>query len=170
MIFLNRLPDFPDDDWIIIDTNILLYWAFKHPLYYSACEELLHRSINQKMHLCLPPMVRHEFLHRLMIAEVIEDGNANSHQQALNLIKRDPSIIQKLTRTFEIYDAILSCEMIMLEDNADVFSLQMDNIKKYGLMAADAAIVASASYNQIFHIATNDSDYERISWLTVWKP
>ena len=31
-----------------------------------------------------------------MIAEVIEDGNANSHQQALNLIKRDPSIIQKL--------------------------------------------------------------------------
>ncbi|MGV8108923.1 hypothetical protein [Methanospirillum sp.] len=46
----------------------------------------------------------------------------------------------------------------------------MENIKKYGLMAADAAIVASASYNQIFHIATNDSDYERISWLTVWKP
>ena len=42
--------------------------------------------------------------------------------------------------------------------------------KKYTLMATDAVHVAIMRRHGLTNIATNDPDFERVGWLTVWKP
>jgi len=34
----------------------------------------------------------------------------------------------------------------------------------------DAFHVATMKQRELKHIATNDPDFERVAWLTVWKP
>lgn len=42
--------------------------------------------------------------------------------------------------------------------------------RKYGLLISDAVHAAIMKINTIDNIATNDSDFERIDAITVWKP
>lgn len=37
-------------------------------------------------------------------------------------------------------------------------------------MATDAMIVEIMKRNNLKDIATNDSDFERVDWIKVWKP
>ncbi|ODS37989.1 MAG: hypothetical protein A7316_01110 [Candidatus Altiarchaeales archaeon WOR_SM1_86-2] len=41
---------------------------------------------------------------------------------------------------------------------------------QYQLLPRDAIIVSLMKHHNIKHIATNDSDFERVDFLTVWKP
>ena len=40
----------------------------------------------------------------------------------------------------------------------------------YSLLSSDAYIASFAKRYGITNIATNDSDFERVEWLKVWKP
>jgi predicted nucleic acid-binding protein len=42
--------------------------------------------------------------------------------------------------------------------------------KGLNLMAKDAAITAFAHSHNIEHIISNDRDFERIPWMTCWRP
>jgi predicted nucleic acid-binding protein len=42
--------------------------------------------------------------------------------------------------------------------------------QKYRLLTNDAHIAASAQSNALVNIASNDKDFLRIPWLSVWKP
>jgi predicted nucleic acid-binding protein len=42
--------------------------------------------------------------------------------------------------------------------------------QRYSLLATDAYIVSFAKSYNISNIMTNDSDFENVEWLKVWKP
>jgi predicted nucleic acid-binding protein len=42
--------------------------------------------------------------------------------------------------------------------------------KDYRLLSSDAFHVAVMKRCGLTNIATNDPDFERVAWLTVWKP
>ncbi len=42
--------------------------------------------------------------------------------------------------------------------------------EKYGLLTSDAFHIATMKQNGIRHIATNDSDFDSVEFLTIWKP
>lgn len=46
----------------------------------------------------------------------------------------------------------------------------IETSKKFNLLATDAMIVEIMKRNGIPNIATNDSDFERVNFLKVWKP
>ncbi|MBU4140028.1 MAG: PIN domain-containing protein, partial [Euryarchaeota archaeon] len=42
--------------------------------------------------------------------------------------------------------------------------------KEYSLMTNDSLNLQVMKSNGLTNIATNDSDFERVDWLKVWKP
>ena len=52
----------------------------------------------------------------------------------------------------------------------DITEDSVDLGEEYGLLTSDAFHVAAIKRNGIFHVATNDSDFDNIDFITVWKP
>jgi len=42
--------------------------------------------------------------------------------------------------------------------------------REYSLLSSDAYIASFAKRYGMTNIATNDSDFERVEWIKVWKP
>jgi len=84
---LNNLKDIPSETWCLVDTNILIYWALDHQEYGEDCTKFIKRGLSQEISLFIPAIVLHEFIHRLMIAEIMEHNNGISRTKALNILK-----------------------------------------------------------------------------------
>jgi predicted nucleic acid-binding protein len=54
--------------------------------------------------------------------------------------------------------------------DGSVFPNFIEISKKYWLLATDAFHVATMKRYEITNIATNDPDFERVEWITVFKP
>jgi len=57
----------------------------------------------------------------------------------------------------------------ILQLGEEISKLSFDLSKEYGLLPKDAIHTASCKYYDIKNIATNDSDFERVDFLKVWK-
>lgn len=42
--------------------------------------------------------------------------------------------------------------------------------KKHSLLTNDSLNLYAMKANKLRYIATNDSDFDRVEWITVWKP
>jgi predicted nucleic acid-binding protein len=58
----------------------------------------------------------------------------------------------------------------VLEDRSGIFKDILSVSRRYSLLSNDACIASFARTYGIPNIATNDPDFERVDWLTVWKP
>ena len=54
--------------------------------------------------------------------------------------------------------------------NSSLFPNFAEISKKYWLMATDAFHVATMKRYGITNIVTNDPDFERVEWISTWKP
>lgn len=167
---LNNLNDIPSDTWCLVDTNILVYWALDHQEYGEECTKFIKRGLKQEISLFIPAIVLNEFIHRLMIAEIIGHNDGISRSKALNILKHQKLEENFFSQTWELVDAILSVPLHILDYSEDIIKKQLHILQKYPLMAADASVVATRIENDIHHIATRDADFSIIPWFTVWRP
>ena len=70
--------------------------------------------------------------------------------------------------------ALPSSEKVFVDSNILTSELEVEEcykaIKDYALLTNDAFHVATMKGHGITNIATNDSDFERVEWIKVWKP
>ncbi|WP_181391501.1 type II toxin-antitoxin system VapC family toxin [Methanospirillum stamsii] len=128
------------------------------------------KGIKQEITLFIPAIVLNEFIHRLMIAEIMEHDNSISRIKALNVLKHQKIEEKFFSRTWELVDTLLSVHIQLLDYSENVIKKQVQILRKFPLMAADASVVASGIENDIHHIATRDSDFSRIPGFTIWSP
>ncbi|HII94466.1 MAG TPA: PIN domain-containing protein [Candidatus Methanofastidiosum sp.] len=58
----------------------------------------------------------------------------------------------------------------ILQVGEDISKLSLVLSKEYGLLPNDAIHAATCKSYGIDNIATNDSDFDRVDFLKVWKP
>jgi predicted nucleic acid-binding protein len=120
--------------------------------------------------ICIPTVVLNEFFHKLMVAELMENDSSMTRQKALHLLKHNSSVHEQLKNTFKIFNFIMQAHFLILDYTEAVLKSQSQMSLDYKLMATDAAIVAIGIENDIFHLATNDSDFDQVPCLKIWKP
>jgi predicted nucleic acid-binding protein len=118
----------------------------------------------------IPAVVLNELLHRLMLAEVVEKGLASSPQGAVTQLKSNPDIVSQLSVVWEVYQNLTKMPFELVDNAKGLTDLTYYFSKELKLMAKDAAIAAFAHSHHIENIITNDRDFERVPWLTRWKP
>ncbi|MDD3136378.1 MAG: PIN domain-containing protein [Methanoregula sp.] len=170
MICLDKFSALPAGTSLLFDTNIFVYWALDHPRFGEACEKLVERVNDQDIEGSIPSVVLNEMLHRLMIAEVIGNHWVAQPLLAVRLLKNDPAIIPQLKIPWKVFRTLMSMNFKVLEEFPGITQSTFALSKTYSLLAKDAAILAYAKKFKISSIATNDSDFARVPWLTCWKP
>jgi predicted nucleic acid-binding protein len=90
-------------------------------------------------------------------------------REVIEFIKKDPDSIKKID--LEPVDMVFKIPNIYLmnvqQKALDSFG---DSILTYGLLPNDTLHILTCYIYGIENIATNDSDFERVDFLKMWKP
>ncbi|MCD6092836.1 MAG: PIN domain-containing protein [Candidatus Aenigmarchaeota archaeon] len=115
-------------------------------------------------------IVLSEILHKLMISEIVKKYNVG-YLEALNYFKNKPNIFLKLEKCWEDIKEIKSINNLVILDVTDkAFDIGIKYSKEFKLLISDALHLAVMKEYNITNLASNDSDFERVGWINLFKP
>lgn len=156
----------PSNSSIFIDSNIFIY----HFLGISEhCTNFLEKIEFGDSNGYTSTVVLAEGLHRLMIAEAVEIYGIEP-KKAVKYLKKKPELIPKLEKCETAINDITEFEVKILTVTVESIFQSRSLRKEYSLMTNDSLNLQVMKINGLTNIATNDSDFDRVDWLKVWKP
>ncbi|MEI6842617.1 MAG: PIN domain-containing protein [Methanomicrobiales archaeon] len=167
---LNDINNVPKEAQILIDTNIIIYAALAHDVFGDPSRRLLKRIEMGEIYGFIPTIVVNEVLHRFMIAELIENGSGKNPRDVINKVKVEPGILHTLSKTWTDIAYLYQINCSIVSEKEQTFTRSLSIGKEYNLLAKDAYIAAFAYTYNLSHIASNDADFMRVPWLTLWRP
>lgn len=154
---------------VFLDTNILLYAVTDHPRFGQWCNTLLDRIHRGDVAGYVSAVVLNEFIHKLIIGEVAQKTGLKPGQ-VIQYLKRKPEALEELA-TYAIVDEVdTRYDLIILEVTADIFRIARRLMQAYRLMSNDALHLAVMQKSNLQNLVTNDSDFDGIEGVHVWKP
>ena len=155
---------------VFIDANIFLYEIFDHWKYNSSCRKFLDCVNSGEYSGVISVLICNEVFHRVMIAEVVEQYNIEP-KYAVKHLKKNWEIMKRLNKAWDVIVNIRQIKNLkIVEIDIEVLEFALGYSKKYGLLSNDAIHLATMEKYGLTNIATNDSDFERVDWIKVWKP
>jgi predicted nucleic acid-binding protein len=163
------LDDILSGTAIFLDANCLVYAIAADPLYGPACKRLLERIDNQDIQGFTSAHVLSEMAHRVMTLEAASRFNRPLTGMA-NWLRRHPTEVQQLTRHRQAIDDVQAAKVNALPIEGVDVSRAADLSAPFGLLSSDALIVTVMQRNGLFHLASNDADFDRVPGLTRYAP
>ena len=159
----------PAEISIFIDANIFIYhFIYKTPES-QWCTSLLKKIEDEEIKGYTSTVVLAEISHRLMVFEAIEKYKLNS-KNAVRFLKEHPGKVKTLHKHFKAVDEIKEMGIhIITVRPEDIFASQVLP-KKYGFLTNDSINLHLMLRDSIFNLASNDLDFERVDFLTIYKP
>ncbi len=160
-----RFADLPANSRVLIDANIFIYAASGRS---QECDALLERCSRQEVQGITTFEVLAESCHRLMIDETAT-ARLLTRPSASELRSR-PDVVSRLSDYWTHVSHFLSLNILRLPLDEGRFRDAQPLRQAHGLLTNDSLLLAAAIRYAISHLATNDADFERVPWLTVYKP
>lgn len=159
----------PSNSQVFLDTNILLYAVIDHPRFGQWCNTLLDRIHRGDVIGHVSAIVLNEFIHKLIIGEVAQKTGLKPGQ-VIQHLKRKLEALEKLEAYAIVDEVDTGYDLIILEVTADIFRMALQLIQSHRLMSNDALHLAVMQKNNLQNLVTNDSDFDGIEGIHVWKP
>jgi predicted nucleic acid-binding protein len=162
-----NLSQIPAGTKVFIDSNIFLYVFFSHPVLGKSCYYFLKRIESGDISGFVDEFVLNEVYHKLMITGIVNRYHCEPHE-VISLIKRSPSILAELSPVWEASDLLQKLNLTCIPGPffPDAFQIS----REWNLLSTDAVHVAAMRKEQISFIATNDTDFTRVSSFQVYRP
>jgi predicted nucleic acid-binding protein len=154
---------------VFVDGNPLLYYFTAHPRYGAACQKLLDRIDNKDLTGFTSAHVLAEVVHRLMTIEACQRFGWPARGIAGRL-RRHPTEVQQLARARQAVDEITLIGLDVLPVGKPHVSLAPDISRQTGLLCGDALVVAVMRDHGLVHLASNDTEFDRVPGLTRYAP
>lgn len=164
-----NLQEIEDGKTVFLDSNIFIYEFSSHEKYGEACLKFLQRVENTDILGVTSVGVLDEVLYKSMLIELSNIESTDISEASVGL-RDNPQKIQKLERSISNIEKVFEMPVRVLGISEQVFKSGMKNIKKYNLRPHDATILQIMDFYGIENIATNDSDFESVDWLNIFKP
>ena len=166
-----KLDNFNLSDSIFIDANIFIYVSQSEPVYGRACIDFLERVEYMEIKAITTPAVLNEVSYKLLIAKAGKLLDTDRFWKIHEKLKDQKFIRICYGIIEEFRDYIDTLYGLRVEDvQVDDFNRSVDFGSKFGLITTDSYHVAVMERLGIKHIATNDSDFERVDFVEVWHP
>jgi predicted nucleic acid-binding protein len=161
----NPLPALATGTGILIDANIFIYALTGRS---PQCRELLERSQSGDFGAVTTIEVINEICHRLMLLEalerrIIDKISAAALRSKANEIASLTSYWKRIERVFDLNLTILTLDESRVRRAQRLRSA-------HGLLTNDSLIAAAAEERGIRNLASSDKDFERVGWLTLYRP
>ena len=161
--------DIPGGASVFLDTNTLVYHFIAHNTYGPPSSDLLDRIEQQTLTAYVSSHVLGELSHRLMTLEATALFGWPA-QGIAHRLKRHPAEVRQLTRNSLAIDEMQLIGITVLPVAGGQVSLAADLSKQFGLLTNDALIVAVMRDHQLTHLASNDSDFDRVPGIQRYSP
>ncbi len=154
---------------VFLDANTFVYAILGHATYGTSCTTLLDRVEQQDILGFTSSLVLSETVHRLMTLEACNRFGWPA-QGIANRLRRHPSEVQQLLMPRRGVDEIQVAGVSGLPVTAQQVSTAVDISLQFGLLSADALIVAVMRDNGLTQIASLDADFDLVPGLTRFSP
>jgi predicted nucleic acid-binding protein len=154
---------------LFIDANPLIYAVTGDPQQGPACQHLLQRIENKELQGFTSAHVVSEMTHRLMTIEAASLLGRSLTGMA-NWLKRHPQEVMRLTRFRQAIDELALVPVQILPVTGSHVSLAADVSIQHGLLTNDSLCVVVMRDNGLTHLASLDTDFDRVPGLTRYAP
>jgi len=161
--------DIPDGSHVFVDANIFSYHFSGPTEFTNHCTHFLHRIEDAKLSGFTSTLVLAETLYRLMIIEAVSTLKLEP-KTTIRYLKDHPSEAKKLVQHLTVPQTIQDIGIQILPLDVAGIRNSHDIKKEYGFLTNDALNLAVMRHHRLTCIATNDTDFERVIDLLVWKP
>jgi len=154
---------------VFVDANILVYHFQPHPSFGPMCHRLMERIERQDVKGVTSTNLLGEMAHRLMM---IEAGALPGWGggKVLNRVKQQPAVVQQLALFQTAVDAALQSKIRVLTLPPNLVSVAAGLCRQHGLLTNDALILAVMRDHVLTHLASHDTDFDRVPGLTRYGP
>lgn len=154
---------------VFIDSNIFIYHFLSKHILSESCTNILKNIEDGIYHGYTSVVVLKEVLHILMLSDVIElyDLKPNS---AVAYLKKHPEVVRELTKPSDSIEKIEQMNIVVLPlTDIDIIKSRIIR-ENYGLLTNDSVNLFLIQNHNISYIATNDTDFDNIKHIHVFKP
>ncbi len=162
---VDSLPNIPDRSFVFIDANVFIYALTAQS---AECRQLFERCLREEVTGIALFETVNEVTHRFMIAEALSKGliTAGGARALRNKFQQIPTLTDYWLNT----QRMLALNLLFMPVNETIIRNAQTVRQEAGLLTNDSMIVASMREFGLSFLASNDSDFERVRDITVFKP
>ncbi|MCI0361222.1 MAG: type II toxin-antitoxin system VapC family toxin [Planctomycetaceae bacterium] len=154
---------------VFLDANTFVYHFAADSSYGTTCRGLLDRVERQDVRGVTSTHIVTEVAHRLMAIEAITQFGWPLAGIAYRL-RKNASEIQKLALFKTSVETILNSKVNVLTIAAPLNLAAAEVSRRWGLLSSDAMAIAVMQAAGITNLASNDSDFDRVTGIIRYAP
>lgn len=160
----------PAGKMVFVDANIFLYEIFNHPDFGEGSYIILNDIEQGILKGVTSTLVLDEVLYKMILMEASNKFKISLKNTA-SFLKKNPEKIPQMESSWKDIQRIQNLENLIIEGiTPKIFDNSIEIAKKNMLLTHDASHLAVMQSIGVANIATNDTDFERIEGIKVWKP
>lgn len=160
-----NLDSIPAGSVVLLDANILISARRGAS---DQCRRLLARCLTEEIHGCLSAIAVAEFCHRRMMQEAQSVGLVGSNPA--KVLSQNVALLGKLSQYRREVEDLIAGDLPVLSLDAANLSMALQLQRQFLLLTNDSLHLAAALRANIRILATNDSCFDLVPNLTVYKP
>jgi predicted nucleic acid-binding protein len=154
---------------LFVDANTFVYALAPEPMLGPACFQFLERIKRKEIEGFTSAHVLNDVAHRLMSLEACTTF-AWPYTGIANRLKRHPAEVAKLHTFRQALDEIVATGIHILPIAVHITLLAGDLSCQHGLLSGDALLLAIMQSHGLTHLASHDTDFDRITGITRYGP
>jgi predicted nucleic acid-binding protein len=159
------LANLPAGSEVLLDANVLIYGLIGRS---RQCEVLMRRCASGDVSGFTTVDALADVSHRLMLHEAFHKGLIN-RQNAASL-KGKPAIVSQLSDYWALLETVRTNRIAVLPLDEYRFQRAHAIRLRHGLMTDDSILLSAADVFGLPSLATNDSDFDAVAWINIYKP
>ncbi|NCO35117.1 MAG: hypothetical protein AUJ92_07115 [Armatimonadetes bacterium CG2_30_59_28] len=170
----NRLRDFTLSDSIFIDTNIFVYHQAGHPDFGPDSRDFLDRVERGEVEAVTTNVVVNEVIYVAQIQRAANLLGISDRRRLHRQMAMDGTLATECWLAAEQFLNVLD---VLEEGGLTILDVQKSHYregcssgKSFQIFVSDATHVVICQQLGVQHLASNDVDFDRVAFLTRWKP
>lgn len=164
---LTNRSKIPRASFVFIDSNIFTYFLLRDADFFEKCSRFLKNIESGYFIGFINTIVVSETLFNFVKAEVCKNQELESNE-FIRFVKENPESIGEVDIS-DVIDVFTMSNLNLVNVPPDFIPMLKDTHRK-SLLSNDAFHLLTMQYLSIKDIVTNDSDFEKIAGIKVWKP
>lgn len=164
------LSDLEDGSSVFIDANIFIYHFSKESKLNSDCSNFLERVEGGKINGFTSVAIIQEVTHRMMILEAVTLIPEMKGKDLVKNLKARPEVVKKLVRHQSIPAQMALFNISIISPDIETIKRSQQMKRRYGILSNDALSLQIIEDLKINNLVSNDSDFERVNFITLYKP
>jgi len=166
---INSLSLFDNvNDYIYIDANVFHFAIRGIGHVGDICTNFLRKVESGYIRAVTSPLVLDELMYKLLLKLIEEEYGSNPLKILRSSRKVDKSIFERVANMIATIVRIKNLEILDIPKS--IIYIMPSNFKRYQLLPRDTLHISLMEIYDIKNIASADTDYDTVDWITRWTP